>query len=1292
MGPRNIAGTALLAIVLLTAVGGAFAAEIPPVPPLKTFYTEVPIVHGGASDCLIAVPPGDEYAQVGQKLAAAIKQVSGADVEVKDASKLSAEVLAESNMILVGYFANNPLIGRLYDQYYVGLDTRWPGPGGYVIRTVHDAAGTGTSSICLSGADRAAVNKATDDFISTLPEKGDIAYPHTVKVVLPNDAPAYKSAPEKIAGRIAAAEGKNFAAAASIWKGAGVSYFRTGNPDDLEVFKGVVPHVLKAGRELDRLRAIHSMVGLFSAWDGMEEAAQFSTEERAEITAALWELTCRCEMFGIGPVDSPVPPGNNLNGRAAADMARYWHKYYDLDAGGLWTWLNSAVRSGAKFWRGVEDCPGYGGSTVADFLHYMLPLGCEEFWEDGTAQKLGDYGLAVMNNLGGHAGFGDTSAFMNPGHWPLILRTLAWKLRDGRYLAFEPRFRTRPVEGFFESTYSQDELEPQPADHVMGVHVIPLPDWVYDNRDRLLNTAPSFMNPVLGAIAPPPREECFDKITFRTSTDAEDQYLIVGGISHGYHAHPDGNAIIEFTDNGRYCLWDSGYFIPDTIEHSTLVVFRDGMFQPVPRLTGLAVRGDLNSVGTTQTYLNGYNGTNWRRNIIWKKEKYFLVIDEVEAVEPGNYSLLAVLKTMADPDRPEVQADRVRVVYKGRVFNLVSNSYAQIKLAGTLPPTSYGHAIHQNLTAELSQGEVARFINLLYADDTGAWKYEMVPADEAAVMIKGPAGYALAGVGPARTVGGVAVDAAHFHITPDSFALTAGRALTAGEVVFSADRPVNLEITLGAIAQGLIEAAEATVLRLPVVGDTVQVDGRSRPVRPVGEGVELTIEPGTHRLAFRPAAEKLPVPSWSTLYDQLAQRHQQRLAQVQGAPTGRQMQPVWQIENTTVDKQGKTVPAAVKAMIAKDLNGDGRDEVIALTGAAIKCLNGEGQIVWEHTLEGNAQALAVDAYDLDADGHPEVVVGGKDAKLYCFDYQGQLRWAILTPADRAYPERADIHGRVEVIGCADINADGLGEIVIGSGFGRPAEGGINWHAYGFDHTGKLLWTGLNWAHVPTSISFVPLGDGTLGSLISTTYSAANLFGPDGTKIGIVGCGFHGAAMTTAAGDMDGDGIPELLAGSRVGGIHCAKPNDPPGIESGGFYGREGHEAPNEELWAKFPGAEVTKIALTDLNNDGKLELIAGSKNFHIMAMGPAGEAIWTRNVGEGVLDLAVGDIDGEGPPEVVAGTQAGRVLVLNAQGNIVGSFEAGGAVKPVLLADLNGDGKLQVLAGTDAGIIYGDIR
>ncbi len=1411
-------------MVLPAIAGGVFAAEIPPVPPLKTFYTEVPIAHGGAPNCLIAVPPGDEYAQVGQKIAAAIKAVSGAAIPVQDASSISAEALQSSNMILVGYFANNPLVERLYDEHYVALDAQWPGAGGYVIRTVHDPTGQGTCFVYLGGVDEASVAKAADDFISTLPEKGDISYPHTVKVVMPDGSPAYKPSSETLESQVEAAKGKNYGALGGIVTEAATSYYLTGNPEGLELFKRTMPLLGEFVEKLKKIEAAGGAIHLMNMWDNIEEAPQFSEEDRAQITEWLWEFAHKwIDANETGAEDRPTPVGNYHNGRLSWDLARYFKKYYDVDAANLWTTMTVFFQSKAKFWRSAEDCAGYGGATMMDTLYYVLPAGYEQFWESGTGRKMGDYGIAVLNNLGGHAGFGDTSAMWRSGYWGNILLTCAWKYRDGRYMYAYNRTKGMEREALCHSTYLQDVVEPVLPEDMLGVHVVPLPDWVYEHRESVLGTAPKAMNAVLDADPVPPREECFDKITFRSSFEPSDQYLIVGGISHGYHAHPDGNSLIELTDKNRYCLFDSGYFVPDTIEHNTLAIYRQGLFEPVPRLTGLAALGDFEDVGMTQTYVNGYNGANWRRNIIWNKEKYFLVIDEVEAQEVGDYSIKAVFRTLAD-NGPVILDDRASAFAGGRSFKLVSAGYTPIKLSTSA--TSSRKALIEPKSAAMQAGDRQYLCNLLYCTEwESQWPHEMVKACEGAVMVKSPEGYALAGTRACRPMSDLSVDAAVFYVTRRSFALTSGRQLRAERPWFTADTPVNIELKLGPKASGTIEAAQDTTVSLWARGDEIELDGQAVKGRSGPQGLEVAIPAGKHRLSFEPGAETIGSQDWSAVYLGLEKQHRERLAGlkkeaeggaalaadwtfelatkatrtvylnaqgdevinltssgkasawtegtlkstrmgdcVDGRPEtysagygehaktlpkdfgmqwnnpvsiacfqidyvshhygptmeGQQLQ-AWDGENwypvqaeITKDEAGARwtylfdpvettrmrifitdfatgmrtavsemrffpepavaehrevrVGFPIQDMAAYDVDGDGQAELLVIAKQSLKCLNGDGELVWEKELE--AGPLCVDAYDLEGDGRGEVLVGADDCKLYCFDHQGNELWSVLTPTDAPYSEREPSHGRVEVVGCADLDADGDGEVVVSC---SHSGGGINWHAYAYDHAGNLLWRALNWAHPATSICFVDVGEGKLGTFIGTRYNSANAFGPDGKGIGSVSVGYHGAAMSVAAGDLDGNGKAELIAGSRVGGLHCG-------------------ELGTKKAWMKFMGAEVTQVALADLVGDGNLEVIAGSKNYCLLATDADGEILWSSDMGDAVADVVTADLDGNGAPEIVVGTEGGRLRVVDNSGKIVATFAGQGDLTKVLVADLDGNGQMEIVAASNDGYVYGGVH
>ena len=1409
----------LSAIVLLAIAGCAFAADIPPMPPLKTFYTEVPIAHGGAPNCLIAVPPGDDYAQVGQKIAAAIKKVSGADITVQDASTMSPATLQNSNVILVGYFASNPLVEWLYDEYFLCLDAKWPGPGGYTIRTIHDPLGKGTSFVFLGGCDAESVGKAVDDFVATLPEEGDISYPHTVKVVLPDGSLPYKPDPGRIEKRVAEAKTKNFRSAADIMCSAAMDYYRTGNPEGLEIFKQLIPvlreQVIKLGTVKDARGAIY----LVNVWEVIEEAPQFSDEDRRAATELLWQFANRFIYAGQTAEDSPTPAGNNWNARVAWDIGRYWMKYYDLDVGGLWTWAHTRFKSQAKFWRSAEDCPSYGSHTMFDIIYYVLSAHHYEYFESGTARRMADYAVAIINNLGGSSGFGDISSLAKAHSWPQLFQVCAWKYQDGRYLSAYNTTHGLSVTSsdLFYNHYFQNEVEPAALEDTPAVQVVPLPDWVYEHRQRVLGTAPPVMNPVLDADPTPPQEKCFDKIAFRTSFDRNDQYLLLGGISHGYHAHPDGNSIVTFTDNNGFCIFDSGYFVPDTIEHNTVVIFRDGLFEPVPRLTGLADLADFDRVAMTRTYLRGYNGADWYRNIIWNKEKYFLVIDEIQAQEPGTYGLQAVFRTFGDLN---VAADRVEAIHQGTAFNLVSASHAPLKITATMPPVSYRHAIVQTKAAELAKGDKRYFMSLLYSRDTAEpWPYEIVPASESSVMIKGPDGYAIAGAGRTEPLGEMRVDAAAFYVERDCFALTGGKRLTAGPTWFEASRPVDVQVKLGKQATANIEAEEDCTVRLYAKGDEVKLDGKPVAAQRSATGLQVDLPAGKHTLTYTPGDATIDIGSWQEAYAALSRQHREALAAMDVTDAaGKQMTPAWRVENTAipakavyVNQQGEVarnltptgelahwaeasrgslslwrlgddkpgtyvyvpsrnpwagdlpkdvglqwslpvqlgslhveyapnyplpagdgqtiqawngedwynidaearpnpdnpnewtfsfepvatarirvlvtknegqpgfaelkvfavphvarakdfrVPLSTKDLAVLDLDGDGNNEVIAIAGTSVKCINGDGEVVWEQQTEG--VGLSVDAYDLDGDGHGEVVVGDYAHKLYCFDYQGKERWAILTPADSYSPTVEPKTGAVQVVRCADINGDGKGEIIIGS---------KNWLDYAFDHEGKMLWKRVDFWNA-SAIAFAPLGDGTLGSLISRTYGSASFWGPEGQGLTSVSVGYHGAAMSAAAGDMDGNGLPELAVGSRVGGLHVK-------------------EYKSDKLWEKFMGAEVSQVALADLNGDSKLEVVAGSKNSYVLAADVDGNILWNCNVGGAILDLVVADVSGDETPEIVVATEGGMVRVVDAEGIITATFKTGGNVTKVVAADFNGDGKVQIAAGCDDGFVYGDIK
>ena len=158
-----------------------------------------------------------------------------------------------------------------------------------------------------------------------------------------------------------------------------------------------------------------------------------------------------------------------------------------------------------------------------------------------------------------------------------------------------------------------------------------------------------------------PEERRFDKVTFRRSFQPNDQYLLLGGIGRPHrHGHQDGNAIIQFDDEARTWLVDRGREehikgIARPTQHNMVTVSRpgveDGTESPrdlAPFFSELRYRHDDPEIGITSTMSPQLNGTDWTRHIVWVKEKYFVVLDDVKALEPGPVTFRCRWRTIGE--------------------------------------------------------------------------------------------------------------------------------------------------------------------------------------------------------------------------------------------------------------------------------------------------------------------------------------------------------------------------------------------------------------------------------------------------------------------------------------------------------------------------------------------------------------------------------------------------------------------------------------------------------------------
>jgi hypothetical protein len=273
-------------------------------------------------------------------------------------------------------------------------------------------------------------------------------------------------------------------------------------------------------------------------------------------------------------------------------------------------------------------------------------------------------------------------------------------------------------------------------------------------------------------------------------------------------------------------------------------------------------------------------------------------------------------------------------------------------------------------------------------------------------------------------------------------------------------------------------------------------------------------------------------------------------------------------------------------------------------------------ILWERRLVADERFEAAAVFDVDGDGHPDIVSGG-------FWYPGPTfdrKLRICEPA--AHGEHFDDFSVCPL----DVTGDGRLDVVTGGWWGEtlewrrnPGQRGVDWERHAIASRGPIETTRLWDLDGDGRLEIVPnTPEGPLYAyrLVGRgRFAEALLF--DGTS-------GHGLGF----GDVDGDGRGEIV----LAGGWLSAPADP---WSGPW---EWH--PELEL-----GAASIPILVVDLDGDGRSELIATRAHDYGLSWWKRDDATrrWSEHPIDpwvsGFHDLWWGDLDGDGAAELLTGTR-----------------------------------------------------
>lgn len=595
------------------------------------------------------IPPRDEAGSpFGQAVLARLTEL-GAEARIEDLHEDRSLREFTGPVIVWGNLANSDAVRELYFECLVMTDLRYPGAGGYELRTLINPFGRGGNLLYLGYSDAVGHETGGKRFLAKLAP----TVPH-LNDIQANGLPMADFQVEMI--RDASFPALDWMITANpIITHKGYLAFLTGDADlqaqTREVWAKIVAYGVPPGDH--NIKDLHLRTSMLVSVFRLQETAGLVPEDlRGPILNYLLEWTYSDQ--GIVKMDIPenTTPGvqrqnhGTIPALALAYLSAYLHDFYpERTEPDEWDELVDRIFEpyADGGWKNASEgiCHGWWLEQPVLLEYGLLDRQHRYFTHDG-ARRAADCAIAVTNNFGWLSSSGDvnlTRSFAGGS-----LRTAAAWYRDPRYTfvhRLAPDFHALRMHQFLSRTFDIGLGVEEPE---TGLTLIPLDSIVHHGATHHRDIAPWMFENAPTA----PVEQCFDKVAFRSGWTPDDAYLLIDGIGGGSHAYADALDLVEYSRLGySFLVSETGPKFPETDHHAVVTVARNGVSDSIPCFAEWeeATWDADKRTGYARLVLRGNNGATWTRELFFLDERGLVIHDHVRAESDGDYTIQSNLRT-----------------------------------------------------------------------------------------------------------------------------------------------------------------------------------------------------------------------------------------------------------------------------------------------------------------------------------------------------------------------------------------------------------------------------------------------------------------------------------------------------------------------------------------------------------------------------------------------------------------------------------------------------------------------